>query len=240
MSLNVSIIVPTYNERENIVSLILEIKRYITSNDEIIVIDDDSPDKTWEIVHELIQSDASVKLIHRIFERGLTSAIVAGIAASDKDIVLWMDADFSMPPSKIPEMRKQVNGHDICIGSRYVKNGKDNRGLWLHGALSYMLNKLCYVILSHKVADWTSGFVCAKKSVFEKIALQGNYGEYCIDFLYRALKSGYSVKEIPYICINRVKGNSKTAISPFGFLQNGWRYIFVICKLKTTRFKTLK
>lgn len=228
----ISIIIPTYNEKENIGELIALIKKYTLQDDEIIIVDDDSPDKTFEVVKNITDTDFSVKLIHRRNEKGLGSAINTGIKSAKNSIVLWMDADFSMPPSEIPKLREQLNSFDICIGSRYIKDGKDSRGLWLHGLLSFWINKICYYCLSRKIKDWTSSYVCAKKEIFYKITLKGFYGEYCIDFLYRAIKMNYTVSEIPYICVNRIKGNSKTFPNFYTLFNNGFKYLVIIVKLK--------
>ncbi len=235
MRLNISIIIPTYNERENIGLLIHEIKKNISDMDEIIVVDDDSPDRTHEVVQQLAKADARVRLIRRFTNRGLVSALSDGIRHAKNDAVLWMDSDLSMPPSKIPELVVQLSEYDIAVGSRYVQDGKDDRGLWLHGALSYGLNRCCSFLFTQDITDWTSGFVCARKSVLETMGLNGFYGEYCIDLLYRSKLAGYTVKEIPYICINRVNGSSKTITGLFGFLKTGWRYLRLVFRLKTSR-----
>lgn len=228
----VSVIIPTYNEEENIEPLIVAIKKNITSEDEIIVVDDDSSDGTPEIVRRMSMQDASVRLICRKNERGLTSAISTGIKAAKNDIVLWMDADMSMPPKVIPEMLHQVEHVSIVVGSRYTDGGKDDRGIWLHTFLSFGLNKICRYLLYPDIYDWTSGFICARKNIFDTLTLKGDYGEYCIDLLYNATKRSYSVTEIGYRCINRQKGTSKTATSLFGFLLKGRKYIATIIRLK--------
>ncbi|MEZ5054310.1 MAG: hypothetical protein R2807_06025 [Chitinophagales bacterium] len=152
-------------------------------------------------------------------------------------MVLWLDADLSMPTLKIPELLDAIDENDICIGSRYIINGKDDRGLWLHGKLSSYLNKMCKLWLSNKVNDWTSGFICSKKHVFNNITINGDYGEYCIDFIYRAILLNYRIKEIPYICINRVSGISKTATSFLEFIMTGRKYLYTIFRSKFIRIK---
>jgi dolichol-phosphate mannosyltransferase len=227
--LNVSIILPTYNERENITALIEEILNKLNPA-EIIVVDDDSPDRTWEVVKNF--DDPRVKLIRRTDERGLTSAIKTGITAATGDIVVWMDCDFSMPPSIIPELLRALDESDIAIGSRYIPGARDRRDSFRERIGSWIINRLARLFLDHSINDYTSGFVAAKKAVFDKIDLRGDYGEYCIDFLYRAKKKGFTVKEIPYICVTRKYGKSKTATNLFKYLKHGMGYISTIFRLR--------
>lgn len=226
--LKTSVILPTYNERENITSLIRDILEEVNPA-EIIVVDDDSPDRTWEVVENL--GDPRVRLIRRIRERGLTSAIKTGIAASTGDVVIWMDCDFSMPPSIIPELLRAVEGSDIAVGSRYTGNGRDNRDSLRERIGSWAINRLARFFLDPSINDYTSGFVAARKEIFSSgIELRGDYGEYCIDLLYSARRKGFSVREIPYICITRRHGESKTATGLFRYIKRGMGYISTILR----------
>ncbi len=227
-----SIILPTYNERENITALIEEILNKVNPA-EIIVVDDDSQDRTWEVVKNF--DDPRVKLIRRTDERGLTSAIKTGITAATGDMVVWMDCDFSMPPSIIPELLRAVEEYDIAIGSRYVTGAGDKRDSFRERMGSWMINRLARLFLDHSINDYTSGFVAAKKAVFDKIDLRGDYGEYCIALLYHAKRKGLEIKEIPYICVTRKHGESKTATNLFKYLKRGMGYISAIFRLRFSR-----
>lgn len=227
-----SIILPTYNERENISSLIKEILDRANPA-EIIVVDDDSPDSTWEVVEAL--GYPKVRVIRRIGEKGLTSAIKRGISASTGDVVLWMDCDFSMPPSVIPELLKEVEEYDIVIGSRYVGEAKDDRDSLRERIGSRMINRFAKFLLDPSINDYTSGFVAARKRVFADLDLKGDYGEYCIDLLYRAKRKGFTIKEVPYICVTRRHGKSKTATGLFKYLRRGIGYVSTIFKLRFSR-----
>lgn len=234
-----SIILPTYNERVNIVALIREILEKVNPA-EVIVVDDDSPDRTWEVVKNF--DDPRVKLIRRTDERGLTSAIKRGITSAIGDVVVWMDCDFSMPPSVIPELLKAVEEYDIAIGSRYVDGAKDDRESLRERAGSWIINRLARFILDPSINDYTSGFVAARKKIFSHdsetfsgIHLKGDYGEYCIDLLYSAKRKGFTIKEIPYVCITRRHGESKTATNIFKYLKRGMGYISTILTLRFLR-----
>ncbi len=236
----VSIILPTYNEKENINDLISEIDLYIRNssvkNYEFILIDDNSPDRTWEQVERKFQKDPNVRVIRRMQERGLASAIWTGIQAARGDIVAWMDCDFSMPPFKLTSLINKVyEGYDICVGSRFVKGGRDVRGSadsWIAVILSRAMNCSISLLLGSSFKDYTSGFVAAKRKIFNKIKIKGDYGEYFIDFIYQTHRAGYKIIEIPYYCVPRRNGLSKTGNSLIEYFKRGWKYVFLTLRLK--------
>jgi len=226
----VSIILPTFNERENIVALIRAIQKSFDNAVEIIVVDDDSPDGTWQIVENI--ADENVKILRRLDQKWLTTAIMDGIALSKGDVVGWMDCDFSMPPEVLPNLAKALDECDIAIGSRYIEGGRDVRNTRVGIIGSVRINYFAKFLLDSSITDYTTGFVVARKKVVQDIGLKGDYGEYCIDLLYRAIKKGYTVKELPYHCIPRKFGESKTAPSFGKYLQRGTKYIKTILRLK--------
>jgi len=226
----ISIILPTYNERENIIELIRAIQKSLDNSVEIIVVDDDSPDGTWKEVESI--ADENVRILRRTDQRCLTTAISDGIALSKGDIVGWMDCDFSMPPEKLPELVKALDDYDIAIGSRYVKGAKDSRDTKLGIISSKIINYTAKYILDSSIIDYTSGFIMAKREVLMEIPLKGDYGEYCIDLLYKAIKKGFRIKEIPYNCVPRKQGETKTAPDLKTFIRRGTKYISTILRLK--------
>ena len=225
----ISIILPTYNEAENIELLIDGIFKSVSGDIEIIVVDDNSPDRTWELAAEKAKNDSRIKLFRR-FERGLNSAISAGIEMARGEIIVWMDADLSMSPEVIPDLISGLGSCDIVIGSRYVPGGKDLRGAG-RVFCSRSLNLVSARLLRLPVKDLTTGFVAVKKKVFQELTLSGYYGEYCIKFLYESFKCGYKMKEVPYVFIDRTKGYSKTGQNPFVFFRFGLKYIAVVLRL---------
>ena len=219
----VSVVFPTYNESMNIENLINRTHNAILHNKEIIVVDDDSPDKTWEIAQSLQGKD--VKVIRRINQKKLVTAIQRGIDEAKGDYVVWMDADLSMPPEVIPNMIKRLRTCDIVVGSRYVKGGRDKRPM-LRVVSSRFINFIANLILNFNVLDYDSGFIAARKEVLQKMRLSNSgYGEYCIEFLYKAGKKGYRIKEVPYSFIDRRAGESKTAESLYGLFKFGMMYL---------------
>lgn len=233
-STHVSVVLPTYNERDNIGLLIHALLEHLDDiPTEIIVVDDDSPDGTWQVVAEMAEADERVRLLRRTEERGLTSAIAAGINQAVGDMVVWMDCDFSMPPEVVPQLVAAVDGgHDLALGSRYVQGGRDVGHSLTGRAFSWTINFFASLFLGWAVRDYTSGFIAARRQVFEQITLQGDYGEYCIDLLFRAQRFGFRLKEIPYECVPRHTGESKTAENAWGYVRRGTNYVVTILRLR--------
>ncbi|MEW6200927.1 MAG: polyprenol monophosphomannose synthase [bacterium] len=231
----ISVILPTYNEAENIREMIQRINRSLEGAVEIIVVDDDSPDRTWAIVEKMEMKNA--KLVRRIGVKGLASAIARGIAESTGEIVAWLDCDLSMPPETLPQLVQSLSDAHIAVASRYATGGKDLRPP-LRTLTSKLINFLARIILRIPVRDCDSGYIAARKSVFDAVPLiTSGYGEYCIDFLHRAAKHGFIIKEIPYTFTDRSHGTSKTTQNLFSFALLGFRYVLCILKLRFIKIK---
>lgn len=240
-------ILPTYNERDNIIPLLERLLASMPPPYLIIVIDDNSPDGTGQVVAEfakcypLSHQDPEFKygvvLQSRIGEKGLTSALQRGIDDAidlyGARIVTWMDCDLSMPPEDVPKLIKSIQerGADLAVGSRWVAGGGDIAHGKMARILSWIINHIAIVILGNQVHDYTSGFIAARSRVLKKIRLRGDYGEYCIDLLCRASRSGYKLVEVPYLCVPRKSGESKTGINLFDYLDKGKHYVATIFRL---------
>jgi len=248
--LSLTVILPTYNERENIPILIDGILRYVKTPVQVLVVDDDSPDGTWQVVQEIAAREPRVRLLHRTTERGLTSAIWAGIQAAATAAVSWMDCDLAMPPEVVPALLARLAaGADIAVGSRYVPGGSDPGHSLMARAFSVTINLFAALLLGWRVRDYTSGFVAARRSVFDlpagqrdgrvdgaergRITLRGDYGEYCIDLLARAQRLGMRVEEVPYACGARFSGESKTGANVRDYVRRGWKYVVTVMRLAT-------
>ena len=231
----VSVVLPTYNEAGNIVPLCKAIHAAISQSHEIIVVDDNSPDGTSKLVQELIVSGTlpELRLETRLTDRGLTKSIRRGIELAKGDVVVWMDCDFSMPPEIIPQLIANVEqGADACVGSRFIKGGSTKTAggneSMLAIFLSHFLNIITRLLLTRKFHDYTSGFIAVRKSVLDAVPLRGDYGEYFMDFIYRVILKGYRVIEIPYVCVPRRAGESKTAAQMWRFGKN---YLITLMRL---------
>lgn len=240
---DVSVILPTYNEKDNIQPLIRAVLQNTPRRTEIIVVDDDSPDGTWRLVERLAKKLENVRLLRRTEERGLTSALRDGIRLSRGRVCVWMDCDLSMPPEKIPELLAKIKkGNDLAVGSRYLRGGgveiisggPDSLTAFL---FSLFLNRYLRFMLGFWFTDWTSGFLAVRRKVLEQIPLRGGYGEYFIDLVYRARKLGFRLREIPYLCRARRAGTGKTFVNVLDFLKKGWRYIILPLRLRLSKIK---
>ncbi|HLC62416.1 MAG TPA: polyprenol monophosphomannose synthase [Candidatus Nanoarchaeia archaeon] len=226
----VSVVLPTYNENENIVKLIRSLLKYLGSNVELIVSDDNSPDMTWKIAQDL--KLPQVKVIRRFKNKGLGPAIWDGIKVAKGRYIVWMDCDLTMPPSLVPRMIKLLKDYDVVVGSRYAKGGADKRSL-VRVVTSYAINLLANLILNFKVRDYDSGFVAVRRDVFKNIDFEPKgHGEYCIEFLYKCTKRGYRIKEIGFVFTERKKGESKTAQYIYSVFWHGFKYVGRILKVR--------
>ena len=246
----VSVILPTYNEAGNIISLIETIHRnisHVSLLHEIIVVDDNSPDGTSQLVQGLIDSGRipRVRLETRMHDRGLTKSIWRGIELAEGDTVVWLDCDFSMPPEKIPVLLSKIKeGYDIAVGSRFVPGGRIKHGVGTEESrltvfLSVLLNAVLRLTLCWRFTDFTSGFIAIRRDVFKDIRLKGDYGEYFIDLIERAILLKYSFVEIPYVCEPRREGKSKTAPTLKDLFSRGVKYLWTMARLQGVRVKYL-
>ena len=235
-------VLPTYNESENIRPLIERILASATTPHMVVVVDDDSPDGTWQVVEQLAErhNEAGaqrVALIRRMNESGLTSAIQRGIdvaiADYNADIITWMDCDLSMPPEDVPRLVGAIieGGADVAVGSRWIPGGADIAHGFMARSLSWLINHYAMLLLGRQLSDYTSGFIAARSPVLQSIRLRGDYGEYCIDFLGRAVQMNYKVDEIPYVCVPRTVGDSKTGASLWDYLVKGRKYVATVWRL---------
>lgn len=232
-------VLPTYNERDNIGPLIDGILDSAITPHMVLVVDDDSPDGTWQVVEEWMERRAPhVVLIRRQGEKGLTSAIQRGIdegiGVYGAGIVTWMDCDLSMPPQDIPRLVRAIveEGADVAAGSRWIPGGGDEAHGLMARTLSWIINHFAMLLLGRQVHDYTSGFIAARADVLRRIRLRGDYGEYCIDLLGRAVKLGFRVQEAPYICVPRHSGASKTGANLWDYLAKGRKYVATIWRLR--------
>lgn len=225
----VSIIVPTYNEKEHIAEVLASIYAHIPAPLEVIVVDDASPDGTAGIVDSL--NYPGLQIIRRK-ERGLAAAFHRGILEARGDILGWMDADMTMPAAVMNRLIEQLDECHIAIGSRYVAGGSDNRHP-LRTWASRAINKLARLVLGGNVYDYDSGFVAIRREVFDYITLfPFGHGDYFIEFIYDAYRAGLKIKEVGYAFSDRTVGISKSAPSLIRFLSTGLRYVLRILSLR--------
>ena len=215
----ISIIIPTFNEGDNIGQLLIDLNqgldRYGVTH-EIIVVDDNSPDDTVMIVSRQADRDRRIKLVSRRGERGIGSAIYDGLKRSSGKIIITMDADFSHPPESVIKLVESMKNYDLSVGSRYVKGGKMN-GPFTRRVLSRSLNKILVLILGLHVHDCTGGFLALGRKVLNSIdKIESRSGDFSFEIIYKAKIAGFKITEIPFEYKWRTKGKTKTKVFKFG------------------------
>ncbi len=217
------VIIPTYNEKENIRNIIEAVFELPQSFD-VLIIDDNSPDGTAGIVKEMQRTyPERLHLLERSGKLGLGTAYILGFKWSLEqgyEFIIEMDADFSHPPVKLLELREAcLNGADVAIGSRYISGV--NVVNWPMGRviMSYYASAYVRIVTGMKVRDTTAGFVCYRREVLEtidldRIAFKGY--AFQIEMKFTAYKFGFKIVEVPIIFVNRVLGTSKMNTSIFG------------------------
>lgn len=208
------IIIPTYNEKANITRLITALKN-IRESFSILVVDDNSPDKTAQAVKALQTRYKGIYLIKRAKRLGLGSAYQEGFRCALEngyDVVVQMDADLSHSPKYLPHMLNLLNGCDLVIGSRYVKGGGIEQWGFIRRFLSLTANKFARWVLKVPIYDLTSGFKCIRKEALEKIDLSFIKSQgyaFQIEISYRAYLKGLRIVEYPIVFRGRKKDKSK-------------------------------
>lgn len=209
-----AVIIPTYNESENLerlVHLILALPLELR----VIVVDDNSPDGTGQIADRLLAEDQRVHVIHRPRKLGLGTAYIAGFRQGlqlGADCIVTMDADFSHHPRYIPSLVAQSNGAQVVVGSRYIQGGGTRYCSLKRRVLSRGANGFARLILGLEARDCTAGFRCYRREALEAIDLQSILSDgysFLIEMLYQCHNRGYRTREIPIIFEDRRHGVSK-------------------------------
>ena len=226
-----SIILPTYNEKDNIVDLVHCIHRHLGPdgfNYEVVIVDDSSPDGTADVVRTAFASDPRVKLHVRAQERGLASALRYGAEHSEGQVLVFMDTDFNHDPAMIPQLIKFLEYYDVVIGSRFVmRGGMEDPARY---AFSFVYNLGLRFLFGTRVWDNLSGFFAIYRDKLLELNLDQifyGYGDYFIRMLMVGWRRGWRMLEIPVFYRLRLRGHSKTQ-----FLRIFSQYTAAILKLR--------
>jgi dolichol-phosphate mannosyltransferase len=226
-----SIVLPTYNECDNIVELVQTIHQQLAEQPfkyQVVVVDDNSPDGTAEAVRAAFGNDERVQLHVRTHERGLASALRYGAEHSCGDILVFMDTDFNHDPAMIPQLVKFLEYYDVVIGSRFVmRGGMEDRTRYL---FSFVYNLGLRFLFGTRVWDNLSGFFAISRSRLMELDMDRifyGYGDYFIRLLMVGWRRGWRMLEIPVFYRLRPHGHSKTQ-----FLNIFGRYTLAILKLR--------
>jgi dolichol-phosphate mannosyltransferase len=230
-TLDVSVLVPTYNESQNILAMLGSIEKNLPKEmvTETIVIDDNSPDGTGKIVDEHIKNRKNdtnhrIEVIHRETKKGLSSAILEGIQRSHGRLIVVMDSDFSHPPQIISRIVDELNqsDHDIVIASRYIKGGAIRKWPFRRKLMSKTATKISKSSLGLDVSDPLSGFFGLKRNIIQEKDLDAIGYKMLLEILVKT--KGVSVKEIPYTFTNRKLGSSKLSLMTIAdYIKSVWK-----------------
>jgi dolichol-phosphate mannosyltransferase len=209
------LILPTYNEAENIGPFVAAVLENLPANARVLVVDDSSPDGTGEIADRLAAEHEAVGVLHRPLREGLGPAYIAGFRealAGDAELILEMDSDFSHEPACLPRLLEAIDGADLAIGSRYVAGG--GVGDWgaMRRAISRGGSAYARLVLGVAVNDLTGGFKCFRREVLEAVeldAIRSKGYAFQVELTYRALQKGFRVVEVPIVFRDRRVGSSK-------------------------------
>ena len=227
-----SLIIPTYNEKENILRLIKELQKNLNSVKElyeIIAVDDNSPDGTGAAAEKAFRKNKNIRIFVRKKDRGLATAIFFGINKSKGDVVVGMDADFNHPPELIPQLSGKLIDADMVVASRFINGGgMEEKGRYF---FTYFFNLFLKYLLGFPTMDNMSGYYAIKKPALLKLPLgkiYRGYGEYHLRLVYLAQKIGLKIKEIPVFYSKRNYGQSKSNLIKLFF-----SYLWTALNLKT-------
>lgn len=225
------VVIPTYNERDNIEKLVDQV---LMQNEgiNVLIVDDNSPDGTGTIVDTIASVNHRVKVLHRQGKQGLGSAYREGFAIALKDqadYIVEMDADFSHDPKVLPIFIEKMNEADVVIGSRYLHGVSVVNWPIRRLILSYCASVYTRLVTGLKLRDCTSGFKCFKRSVLQSLDLKSVRSDgysFQIEMNYRCAELGYILAEVPIIFIDRHAGTSKMS------KQIVREAVFMVWKLK--------
>lgn len=227
MSVEVSVVVPTYNERETLSELVGRLHQALGSGYEVVVVDDSSPDGTADLARELGRQ-YPVRVLQRPGKLGLGSAVLEGARAASGRWVVVMDADLSHPPEVVPELVDALrSGAELAVGSRYVPGGGVRDWPWRRRLMSRVAVALARLWLRERVSDPVSGFFAARRELLLDPTLEGIGYKILLEVLVR--NRGRSVVEVPYVFTDRRGGGSKLGAGEV------WNYLRLLWRLHSAR-----
>ena len=211
--LQLSVVVPTFNERDNVTTLFRRLETALAGKAwEVIFVDDNSPDGTWDVVRGLARQDSRVRCIRRIGRRGLSGACIEGILASSAPCAAVIDADLQHDETQLPKMLAllEAGEADLVVGSRYIEGGSADSFNKQRAGASQFATEVARRVLRVKIADPMSGFFMIRRDRFEQLAPQlSTQGFKILLDIVATARGELRVKEIPYTFGSRLHGESK-------------------------------
>mgnify|MGYP005990707267 CR=1 FL=1 len=243
-----SVILPTLNEAGHIVQLVNQISEALLKTNEkfeIIIVDDSSTDKTPELCRDLEKKRENTYFYSRTGQKkNLAKSINLGIEKSKFENIIWLDADFQHPPEYIYLFHKYASKYDLIIFSRFLNESKryfeDERyKKEINENQSVLFNKICRLFLYKDLSDYTSGFICIKKKIFNNYKLKGYYGEYFVNLINHCKIQKFSIIELSFNEKARYSGISKT-YPEFSLKYVILLYKYMVCLIKNVLIKWTK
>jgi dolichol-phosphate mannosyltransferase len=228
------IVIPTYNEKENIRDITAAVLD-MPYDFNVLIVDDNSPDGTGAIADDLSQNDNRIHVLHREEKQGLGPAYIAGFRWGLEygyDVLFEMDADFSHRPEYLHDFMREIEHADLVLGSRYIKGVNVVNWPLSRLLISYFANRYSEIVTGMPVKDATGGFKCWRREVLETIDLDGVHSTgytFQIEMSMRAYDRGFRIKEIPIVFYDRMKGTSKMS---FGIAREA---AWMVWKLRLLR-----
>jgi len=224
------IILPTYNEKENLAGLVHDIFSIGIKDLHIIIVDDNSPDGTGRIADGLATKNSNIQVIHRSKKEGLGKAYVAGfkkaLADSRNQYIFEMDADFSHQPKYLPNFLEKARQADVVLGSRNIPGGGIENWSWLRRFISWLANVVVRWLLGVPIKDLTGGYKCWQRHVLEQLNLdqvESSGYNFQIELTYKAYCKGFKIVEVPIVFMERRAGHSKFSLVIM--LESFWKVL---------------
>jgi dolichol-phosphate mannosyltransferase len=236
------LVLPTYNEAANVVAIVRAARSNLPVDARILVVDDNSPDGTGEIADRLAAADPGIEVLHRQGKEGLGPAYIAGFRhalAGGAEFVLQMDSDFSHDPADLPRLLAAMDSADLAIGSRYVTGGGVTDWSLLRRVVSRGGSLYAGLALGVRQRDLTGGFKCWRRTVLEAIDLDAVAARgyvFQVEMTYRALRAGFTVREVPIVFRDRQAGESK--MSPAIAAEAVWQVPLLRRRIRRARPQT--
>ncbi len=240
-----SVILPTLNEKDHIIQLIKEISEVFKKNNknyEIIVVDDNSTDGTIEVLNERKAEMDFLKIfVRENKKKNLADSINLGIQNANNKNVIWMDADFQHNPEAINTFIEYSDRYEFIICSRFVNGStryfdKKDDNKTFNEPQSIFFNKICKFFIYKDLTDFTSGYTCIRKNIFDNYKLKGYYGEYFLDLIAHCKKLKKKIIEVPFNEMERASGLSKTGGLNLRYIVISINYFLCFLKVFIKKF----
>ena len=235
--MKLTVVSPTLNESENVPRLVRELEQVLAGLDyEIIIVDDDSPDHTWEVAQEIVRQDSRVRVMRRQGSRSLGWSVIDGFTAAKGDVLACIDADLQHDPAILPRMLEQLKrGCDLVVGSRYAPGGGVGHWGRMRRLESWLATKLAQWVLGIQIHDPMSGYFLLRRADFLRVRKSLNGQGFKILLEIAANLPDARICETPYTFRNRLAGKTKLSRRVvFAYISQLWR----LAHLKVVKAQT--